>query len=331
MLLKQEHLQQALERLADAALLLTPQVSDGVGKFAPHRPGCDTALAEVNMLLPPKDALFPPTEKLYGYQESADGLTIDEQRQEQRQIIFGIRPCDVYSINCMDKVFLENGYVDSFYARKRAQITLIAITCAKAAPTCFCDSMGIDPNNAPLADVELNPLPGGWRVTAHSGQGREVLQLWGGLLTTAAAEEESARCACSLRVDTAGLAEKLPLLFGHPLWQNLARPCLSCGICAYLCPTCHCFDITAESRGRQGAQFRCWDSCMFPEYTVMAGGHNPRPNPGERLANRFLHKLAYFQQRYGQTLCTGCGRCLSKCPVNIQITELITKARGVEI
>ncbi|MBO4352620.1 MAG: 4Fe-4S dicluster domain-containing protein, partial [Eggerthellaceae bacterium] len=117
--------------------------------------------------------------------------------------------------------------------------------------------------------------------------------------------------------------DKLEGMYDHPIWDNLSIKCLNCGTCTYVCPTCHCFDISQENRRKDGVRFRCWDSCMFSEYTAMAGGHNPRPEKLERVRNRFMHKLNFFERRYGISLCVGCGRCVEKCPVALDITRLI--------
>ena len=131
---------------------------------------------------------------------------------------------------------------------------------------------------------------------------------------------------CTLQVDSTNIKEKLDALGDSPeLWDALSIKCLNCGTCTYLCPTCYCFDISQENKYKEGLRFRCWDSCMFSEYTEMAGGHNPRPNKKDRVRNRFMHKLNYFEDRYGKMLCVGCGRCVEKCPVNLDITVLIDK------
>ena len=327
-LLKKDKLEEALDILAKDVNLLVPMEIDGITKFAPWGTAGNIALDAVNTILPPKDALFPQTEKMYTYKVSVNGTEINEYTDKTQQIIFGIRSCDVYSIDCMDKVFLTKGYVDNFYANKRDNLTIIAIGCNKTAPTCFCDSMGIDPNHAPLADLQLTEIEDGWLVKSQSLKGEKILDALKPLMEESTNEAQE-NTHCELKVDTTGLPEKLLKMFDHPIWDEIYKPCLGCGTCTYLCPTCYCFDINAENCGKEGIQLRCWDSCMFSEYTRMAGGHNPRPSKKERLRNRYLHKLAYFNERYGQNLCAGCGRCLAKCPVNIDIVRFMEKVKEV--
>ena len=180
------------------------------------------------------------------------------------------------------------------------------------------------------ADVQLNETTGGnaFAVRAQTPKGQEALSNWRDYLTESETAEghgepELLHTSCSLKVDMSGVKERLDALYEHPLWERLAKKCVTCGTCTYVCPTCHCFDISQENRMRDGERFRSWDSCMFSSYTLMAGKHNPRADKMPRVRQRFLHKLCFFEDRYGRSLCVGCGRCVEKCPVALDITELI--------
>jgi ferredoxin len=188
--------------------------------------------------------------------------------------------------------------------------------------------MGLDPNRAINADVQLNDLGDAWLITSQSAKGEEVLKIWEDLLENTE-DSITEAISCGLKVDMAGLPEKLIKMFESSIWNDISDPCIGCGTCTYICPTCYCYDINIEKHGQQGSEFRTWDSCMFSEYTQMAGGHNPRPSKRERLRNRFMHKLAYFYDRYGQLLCAGCGRCISNCPVHIDISSFIDRVKEV--
>jgi ferredoxin len=137
--------------------------------------------------------------------------------------------------------------------------------------------------------------------------------------------------AFQTQVDYEGVAEKLKGMFEHPIWEDLSSNCQNCGICTYVCPSCHCFDIQVKSWGEEGYRFRCWDSCMYGEYTAEAGGGNPRPTTKERFRNRFLHKLEFFSERYGYPLCTGCGRCIVACPTGINIVNIINEVKEASV
>ena len=218
-------------------------------------------------------------------------------------------------------MFLTKGFVDEFYANARDKLVCVCIGCAKAAETCFCDSMGVDPQMAPNADVMLQDCGDAYLVLAQTEKGEAEVASW-----SAFTEEGDAQPVApdlTLKVNMEGVVDKLEGMYDHPIWENLSIKCLNCGTCTYVCPTCHCFDISQDMRRKDGIRFRCWDSCMFSEYTMMAGGHNPRPEKLERVRNRFMHKLNFFERRYGMSLCVGCGRCVEKCPVALDITRLI--------
>jgi len=322
-------LNELLKALDKEYNILVPFKEESVSKFVPWQEGVDPYFEE-NTLLPPKDILFPQTEKMYGFKVKDKSVEIEELTQEKgQQIIFGLRSCDAYSIDCLDKVFLTKGYEDGFYRQKRENTLLWALACTKPQDSCFCESIGIDPREAVCADVQIYDLGEEWGFTARSAAGEELLQKLEGLFTDKDAEPLPVQ-GFSITVDMEGVPEKLANMFDHPLWEEVSRKCLGCAACTYLCPTCHCFDIAGSVKGGQGYKFRCWDSCMFSEYTRMAGGHNPRPSKKERVRNRFLHKLYYFVERYGQLLCTGCGRCLAKCPVNMDITAIIRKIKEAQ-
>ncbi len=326
---KKDKLKTLLDSFAKEARTFAPVNANGVIKFLPWKGEGEVDLRE-NALLPPKDLLFPQTEVMYRY--TAKGLLGDITEvaaTAEKQVIFGIRPCDVKSLSMMDDVFLTKGYEDDYYKSKRENTILVSLGCSEPQPTCFCTSMGIDMTEAADADVVMYDLGDRLALEAKTEAGENLLNGAAGLEDGSA--EKPAAKDCQLQADAEGLAEKLAQMFQHPYWDDLGRTCIGCGTCTYLCPTCHCFDIRRKNIGDQGFQFRCWDSCMFSEYTRMAGGHNPRPSKKERVRNRFLHKLQYFPERYGKVACVGCGRCVAKCPVNMDITRIIAELREVSV
>ncbi len=323
-------LTELLQAMARDFRVLVPVKLEATSQFLPWQEGLTVNLEE-NTVLPPKDIFFPQTEKMYKFKFKGNSVDIEEFTEEQaQQVIFGIRSCDVQSIDCLDKVFLTKGYEDQFYKTKREKTLLVALSCTKPQDTCFCESMGLNPQEAPGADVQGYDLGDALGFVAKTPAGEALLAKYSGLFTEINAVPQKVE-GFNLKADVAGIPEKLAKMFDHPIWDEVSQKCLGCGACAYLCPTCHCFDISGTVRGDQGYKFRCWDCCMFSEYTRMAGGHNPRPSKKERVRNRFLHKLYYFKDRYGQLLCTGCGRCIAKCPVGMDITAIIGKVKEAEI
>lgn len=327
--ISKENLKDFLNLLAKEYKVLVPVQIEGTSKFAPYEESSELFLEE-NVVLPPKDIFFPQTEKMYKFKTIDKKVEFAEIPQDNtKQIIFGIRSCDMKSIECLDQVFLTKGFVDEFYKNKRERSVFISLACSKAAPTCFCDSMGINPQEAVLADIQAYDLGNKMAFEAKTQLGQELLVKAKELLK----EEEITLpdfSGCQLQVDVGDVPEKLQKMFDHPIWEELSRKCIGCNICAFLCPTCHCFDIAQEVRGEDGTKIRCWDCCMVSEYTQMAA-HQPRPSKKERVRNRFMHKLNYFVDRYGMLLCVGCGRCIEKCPTNMDITAIINMVKEAEI
>ena len=341
MILAKKDITKALEILSKDAVVYTPSIRKiedramGVTQeeklFLPFETGNDVILDGPNTVKPPKDILFPNVEKMYHYKAAGDDSYIREILPEDtKKILFGIRPCDMRSIESMDKVFFTKTYVDSYYAKRRDQVTIVAIGCIQPERTCFCDSMGIDPNQAPGADVMMNTAadPEGeyYVLKAQTEKGQVLLNAISSLDQLKEAEPYQGT-VCSLKIQKAeDLDKKLAGMFEHPIWDKVTKGCIGCGTCTFVCPTCYCFDIDNENYGNEGCKYRCWDSCMFSDYTRMAGGANPRPTKKERLRNRYMHKLSYFNERYGETLCVGCGRCIANCPSHLDISEFIEKA-----
>jgi ferredoxin len=327
--ISKNQLPQALDILAAASRVLAPMQIEGVTRFAPWGQAGESALGVGNTLIPPKDVLFPQSEKLFQYQVTGEGAEIEPvSAAAVETVIFGIRPCDVRSIQALDQVFLTRGYADETYQVRRDHTLLVALGCSQPLPTCFCASMGIDPLRADGADVMMWDLGDVYGLEGLTDKGKTMLQAIAVFTTEADQKPPAATGKFTLEVDMDGVPAKLHQMFEHPIWDRWYQKCLGCGTCTFLCPTCHCFDVQEKSTGQwDGYRFRCWDSCMFPEYTVTAGGHNPRPSKKERLRNRFMHKLCYFPERYGMLMCTGCGRCVRECGVNMDITKFIKEVR----
>ena len=309
-LIKKSSLAEAVSSLQPEYTVLTPE-----GDLAGATPA------------PPKEHLFPRSETLYDINLSSGNISLPEQPGPV--VLFGVRPCDARSLVNLDCVFLEKPYEDKNYAQRREILTVITLACAVIPyPACFCDSMGGGPAGAEGADILLRETKDGvaWLASFITEKGRAIEAVWqsAGLLSAPGKVKPAPIPACPLKIEKPDdLAAKLKAAWDDPAWGSFSEACLGCGVCSFLCPTCYCFDIDAEVQDDTAAQFRCWDCCMFSDYSRMAGGHNPRPTKKERLRNRYMHKLVYFDERYGRTLCVGCGRCISKCPAGLDIASVI--------
>ncbi len=322
-----------LDRLAEQTRTYVPMRDGVTSNFSPwsERRASDLALNSLNTTFSPKGIVFPQTERLYDF--AVDGQRADisgTHAETGENILFGARACDRKAFAALDQVFLRRGYVDTNYKARRDGLTVIGRDCLQPGPFCFCDSMGVDPMGADGADVLLHETTEefGWEPLTEKGQAL-TLRLNDLLTEKELIRPESA--GCRLEVNVAGLPEKLRGMFDSPVWDELSTFCMNCGVCTYICPVCHCFDIQVMNNGSSGCRFRCWDSCMYPEYNLMAGGHNPREGKRDRFRNRFLHKLEFFQERYGSFGCSGCGRCLVTCPHSLNMVLVINRLGEVKV
>jgi sulfhydrogenase subunit beta (sulfur reductase) len=281
----------------------------------------------------PKDFFFPQTECMMHYKDepgSEDHMVMQaEPELAEKRVLAQIRPCDAKAMYFMDMIFCQDSYTDDVYWRdKREKTLLIGLGCNDPCPTCFCKFVDSGPHDETGMDLMMIDLGDKLLV-------REVSEVAQGLPADLPdAEEADLELAAKLKaqaeesmtegVATDKIAQKEVLeLFDDPLWDKVWQSCINCGTCTFVCPTCHCFDIQDEIQGDEGRRVRNWDYCMHWLFTLHGMGHNPRPNKKERVRQRFMHKYKYIpMKRDGAIGCTGCGRCVLLCPVNIDIREV---------
>ena len=273
-----------------------------------------------------KCAFLPATETLFTIQGGNGSYTITDNIPADEQVIFGVRPCDSRGMLALDALFIETEPVDIYYARRRQKSVIIGLACSTMGEYCFCTNLGSSPTDNQGADLFLTKSGSGYWLDIITEKGRN-------LFGTYAIQQSDPTHSRPLEIEHSANAslpdlEKWPPLFADEYWEAVGERCLSCRICAYVCPTCRCFDIRDETlpTAEDGAiyeRIRCWDSCLGESYSQVAGGHNPRVAKGDRLRNRFYCKFYYFPQQHGPIACTGCGRCVEACPVNIDITEVL--------
>lgn len=289
-----------------------------------------------------KDFFFPKTERLVNYKIQDGNITVEDPRKEVEDfVIFGVRACDAKSFEVFDKVYVgDPKYVDSYYKNRRDHGTVITFACNSPAETCFCKAYDIDAS-APVGDITCWEADGEYFFNPNTDKGTALLESVKSMLS-----EKDEKPVVELKAKIKEKIEKLPFskldlskfkgkdmlkLFNAPVWQNLSEACLGCGTCTYVCPTCMCFDVRDFDNGKGIQQVRCWDSCMYSDFTQMAA-ENPRHTQKERFRQRFMHKLLYYPMAHdGLCMCVGCGRCLESCPIHMNIVKVIKEINSTDL
>jgi ferredoxin len=292
-------------------------------------------LAYQNTRLSPKSLFHPHSERMCQFSLAKDdpeaGIVKEAPKDYSPRIILGIRPCDAKAFRLDDANFDTPTIKDPWWTKRRATTTLVGLGCNQPCRTCFCTSVGSGPFDSAGLDALLTDVGEGFLLQAFTEKGKELANnvIDGKPVSPeardrAGALKQSAEAQLGIQFDPKAIAEKDMLeLFNASFWDEVQFSCINCGTCTFLCPTCWCFDIQDEVSEARGDRIRIWDSCMFPLFTLHGSGHNPRNVKLQRVRQRFMHKLKYYQDKYQDGVaCVGCGRCVKSCPVNIDIREV---------
>lgn len=308
--------------------------------FEPYEPGIAMTLAKATV--PPKEAVLPECETLMTFKKSRDPgdlskTTVELACVEQKEptVIFACRTCDARGFAAFDKPFLEGPYADPYYRARRESLTVVSLTCATGCETCFCHWVGGGPTSPLGSDVLITGIEGGYVFQAITQRGEELLEATG--LEDGAEKfplaEAARKVTWASLVPAPDLREaqaSLKAMFeDEAFWEAETARCISCGACTYFCPTCYCFNITDEGEPQSpcgGKRLRSWDNCMSSRYTREASGHNPRAQKFQRMRNRVSHKFWTYPENWGSFLCSGCGRCITHCPVCLDIRAIVLNA-----
>jgi sulfhydrogenase subunit beta (sulfur reductase) len=310
---------------------LEEQRAEGVFTFSP---GPDSL----------KKFLHPSSEKLFVFRKTAKNIVAETAAWEGKPMAFvGVRACDLAALGLLDKVFLEGPVRERGYERRRKDIFIVAVNCVHPGENCFCASMGTGPEAKEGFDIVLTELPRSFLIETGSIEGENALEkLPHGRIENGDLDEKRAALSrCREKIRKSMKTDDLPGIIyrnmEHPVWAEIAARDLECGNCTMVCPTCFCtssYDILTLSsvsgnfREFSGLRKRTWDSCFSKNFARVHGG-NFRPSRRARYRHWMTHKLAYWIDQFGRPGCVGCGRCITWCPVGIDITRELEGLRRV--
>ncbi|SHE35642.1 4Fe-4S dicluster domain-containing protein [Dysgonomonas macrotermitis] len=311
--------------------------NDGQRIFAPVSKGDKTdfkyitsadeiSLDHIQTTQSAKAVAFPRTEKLFSFEKNKGDVQLTDFDAESvpYTVVFGIHPCDaagfrplsgIFNWDTKDKPF--NAHID--------RTTLISMSCTQCDDYCFCTSVNGSPGNTEGSDILLTPITDGYLVEIVTEKGKNLVDKYIDLFgADPNINKDDFLAKLPVKFNLEELNTKISHMFESEVWKQQSERCIGCGACAFVCPTCACFDIQEDTKGNSGNRLRCWDSCGFSLFTIHTSGHNPREIQSQRWRQRLLHKFSYMPERLSVRGCTGCGRCSRACPVDMNLSEHLT-------
>jgi formate hydrogenlyase subunit 6/NADH:ubiquinone oxidoreductase subunit I len=316
--IKTADLKAFLSQLAERWEIWVPYLNEGKWKFGLYDEKKELNFPGSVIHVSAKQLLFPKRRPLATYDDGSTWSLKQVTPPGKSRIIMGLHPCDVAAIEYMDRVFLNSEHKDTLYEAERNRTILAGMMCSEMEENCHCTDRGLSPDSTRGMDVVFTRVRGGYLFRSLNEKGEPVLKS-NYLRATDKKPEEQDWPHGKYAIAS---PEEFMEMYDDGIWHELSDICLTCGICTYACPTCVCFLVADEKYKGKGERVTVWDSCQLQSYSRMAGGHDTRKTPASRVRNRTLDKFAYSHLRYGQISCTGCGRCVTVCPLKRSFPQL---------
>ena len=322
-----------LDAVAEQMELYVPKKSGDYYTFNRYDPSAETP-AEFNSIracTPVKEFLFPLRELAATFPEPL------EPEQIKPFAIFGLKECDLRSVEILNRVFVEEEFKDPFYVKRRESMFIISSDCSEAGESCFCNILGIRPFAESGFDLNISKIKDGFIVEAGSQKGQGFMEKHPQLFTDTAeaqlAERDENRAEVQKQLEQNNTEYRLNVPIKQVVQNSQdsevfdaeAKNCVECQACTRICPTCHCFYLYDTKQKDYFAKMKMWDSCMRAAYAAVAGGANPNKVLGDRIKYRLMHKFVHFLDRYGIDMCVGCGRCVDADVGGMDIRVVLKK------
>ncbi|MHA1656299.1 MAG: 4Fe-4S dicluster domain-containing protein [Candidatus Heimdallarchaeota archaeon] len=343
----QKDLPKLVDELVNDHIVVAPTKAKNVPTFSEVRSSEEVEFSilfnEKLPMIPLKKIFLPPQQTVFKYSLS-EGVTesceeLAARVAEKEILVFGASPCDITGVNVLNRIFREY-YTDALFSQLRDRTVIIGMNCLDHCyENCFCETMhsndpksGYDIMLTPISKTKLIAVP-------NSDKGKALLRTHGEIFQEVTAKDHQAylkaleqkRLNFKREFPIEGLASEIEDNFESSVWEEFTKKCLFCGSCTFVCPTCYCFS-TKDNLSidlKTGERIRDWDSCYYPEFALVAGGHNFREHQSQRFRYRYLHKFVDIPRRYNLEGCVGCGRCITYCPANIDVRDVLKMIRGV--
>jgi sulfhydrogenase subunit beta (sulfur reductase) len=330
-LVRKQSLEKLYNNLSANRKVYAPVIAHDKQVEYKYNPGySEVTYDHIRSTLSVKNIVFPKVENLFYYTNSKTESTVTDidLNNIQEVVLWGAHPCDNAAFATLRSIFCWD-IKDEFFQKRLDKLAVIGLACHKSDEFCFCTSVGLAPDSTAGSDILLSRLSGGdFQAEILTQKGEDIYNTNKDLFENLSGEKVDTTTVIQ-KFSHDQVTKKLAGAFEHLFWIENSLRCIGCGACAYVCPTCACFDIQDETRGKEGKRYRSWDSCGFSLFTVHTSGHNPRHVQSQRWRQRIMHKFSYMPERNESLGCVGCGRCSSGCPVDMNIAEQLEALQNI--